>query len=303
MICFQKTVHRLFAVLAAALISGGALACDPKMEDCVEVGKWQLSLGIGAGVRTNPVEDAADIPLFLLPEVSYSGERFFIQNLDIGLFLWESESQQLNLLASPGYDDVYFHRWSPNNFFLDSSRLMTSGTPKEEGEPLPVIDPDDKALVDPSFTNLSERNLRDRHMAGLAGIEYNLMINNLDLQVQYLSDFTGVHYGEEARVSLASHWVQGRHRLTAALGAVWQSSEVINYYYGLTPAEADERGPYATGSAVSGLLRVDWNYELTSSWDLRLLASYRQLPNEISASPLINDNKVITVFIGGVYHF
>lgn len=299
----QKTIYRFLALFAAAFTASSALACDPQTEDCVEVGKWEFSLGIGAGVRTNPVEDASDIPLFLLPEISYSGERFFIQNLDLGVYLWESESQQLNLLATPGYDDVFFHRWSPSNFFLDSNRMMSSGALKEESEAQPVIETEDNEFINPSFTDVSERDLRDRHMAGLAGIEYNLSVESLELQLQYLSDFTGVHEGQEARASLAKHWVNGRHHLVGSLGAVWQSSKVVNYYYGLTPAEADERGPYTTDAAVSGLVRVDWNYQLTQRWDLRLLASYRQLPDEISASPLINDNKVITVFIGGVYHF
>ena len=299
----QKTIYRFLALFAAAFSASSALACDPQTEDCVEVGKWEFSLGIGAGVRTNPVEDASDIPLFLLPEISYSGERFFIQNLDLGVYLWESESQQLNLLATPGYDDVFFHRWSPSNFFLDTNRMMSSGALKEESEAQPVIETEDNEFINPSFTDVSERDLRDRHMAGLAGIEYNLSVESLELQLQYLSDFTGVHEGQEARASLAKHWVNGRHHLVGSLGAVWQSSKVVNYYYGLTPAEADERGPYTTDAAVSGLVRVDWNYQLTQRWDLRLLASYRQLPDEISASPLINDNKVITVFIGGVYHF
>lgn len=299
----QKTIYRFLALFAAAFTTSSALACDPQTEDCVEVGKWEFSLGIGAGVRTNPVEDASDIPLFLLPEISYSGERFFIQNLDLGVYLWESESQQLNLLATPGYDDVFFHRWSPSNFFLDTNRMMSSGALKEESEAQPVIETEDNEFINPSFTDVSERDLRDRHMAGLAGIEYNLSVESLELQLQYLSDFTGVHEGQEARASLAKHWVNGRHHLVGSLGAVWQSSKVVNYYYGLTPAEADERGPYTTDAAVSGLVRVDWNYQLTQRWDLRLLASYRQLPDEISASPLINDNKVITVFIGGVYHF
>lgn len=287
----------------AALIASHAIACDPQTDECVEVGKWEFSLSVGAGVRTNPVENASDIPLVLVPEISYSGERFFVQNLDLGVYLWESETQQINLLATPGYDDVYFHRWSPNNFFLDSARVMTSGSKNTESENLPVIEADDKEFINPSFTSVSERNLRDRHMAGLGGIEYNLSLNSVELQLQYLSDFTGVHHGEEARISLAKHWVSGRHHLIASAGAVWQSSEVVNYYYGLTPAEADERGPYATEDAISALVRFDWNYELTQRWDLRLLASYRQLPDEISASPLITDNKVITVFIGGVYHF
>lgn len=301
---FFHTMFRTFtAAFVSVVLAGSAFACEPETEDCVEVGKWELSLGIGAGVRTNPLEATPDIPLVLIPQVNYNGERFFIQNLDFGVILWENDTHQLNLLATPSYDQVYFHRWNPGNFFLDSNALVSSGNKGSDGEGLPVIDTGDKELIGPSFNDLSQRNLRNRRMAGMAGFEYSVTAGSVDLQLQYVSDFTGVHEGDEARVSIAKHWVNGRHHLIGSLGAVWQSSEVVNYYYGITRPEADARGPYATDAALSAIARFDWNYELTERWDLRLLASYRQLPDEISASPLINDNKVITVFIGGVYHF
>jgi outer membrane protein len=293
----------LIAVLVSTLFAGGVFACTPETEDCVEVGKWELSLGVGAGVRTNPLEATPDIPLFLIPEVNYNGERFFIQNLDFGFILWENATQQFNVFATPSYDQVYFHRWSPGNFFLDSNALVSSGNKGGDSEGLPVIDIGDKELVGPSFNDLRQRNLRNRRMAGLAGFEYSLSTDYVDLQLQYVSDFTDIHQGDEARITLAKHWVNGRHHIIGSLGAIWQSSEVVNYYYGITPAEADASGTYNADAALSAVARFDWNYQLTERWDLRLLGSYRQLPDEISASPLINDNKVITVFIGGVYHF
>ncbi len=299
-------LRTLFAALTTVLISGSALACDPQTEDCVEVGSWQFSLGIGAGVRTNPVEDASDIPLVLLPEVNYTGEHFFIDNLDFGAFLWESDSQQLNLLVTPSYDQVYFHRWSPSNFFIDANSFATAAKSDTEVGPEenPVIDINDKnMLVAPTDQATQERDLRDRHTAGMGGLEYYLYTPLVDIQLVLLSDFTAVHYGEEARISLGKYWASGRHSVSTSFGAIWQSREIINYYYGVTSAEADERGPYATDAAWTPLASVDWNYQLTERWDVRLLANYRQLPDEIAASPLINDNKVITVFIGGVYHF
>lgn len=299
---FQRWFRTLIA--AFAVVAGSACACDPATEDCVEIGKWQLSLGIGAGVRTNPVENSPDIPLFLAPEVSYNGERFFIDNLDFGAILWESDSQQLNLLATPSYDQVYFHRWSPSNFFINANNFATAAKEDEAAEDLPVIDAGDNTeLVAPGFTDTQAREQRDRHTAGMGGLEYFLFTPVVDLQLAYLSDFTAVHYGEEARISLSKYWASGRHQVSTSLGAIWQSSEIINYYYGVTLPEADERGPYATDAAWTPVVSVDWNYQLTERWDLRFLANYRQLPDEISASPLINDNKVITVFIGGVYHF
>ncbi|HTF96906.1 MAG TPA: MipA/OmpV family protein [Cellvibrio sp.] len=300
----MKFPIKLIAVFAFAVLTATGYACEPGESDCVEVGKWDISLGIGAGVRTNPVVDGDDIPLVLIPQVNYNGERFFIQNLDFGVILWENDAQQFSLLATPSYDQVFFDRWSPSNFFLDSNTLISTGVTKDGGEEgfAPEIEGGTE-LVSPGFREVSHREWRNRRTAGLAGIEYQFSLDAVHVQFQYLSEFTGLHRGDEARLSVARHWVNGKHHLITSVGAVWQSNEVVNYYYGVTPAEADGEGPYAAGNAVSGIVRVDWNYELTERWDLRLLASYRQLPDEIAASPLINDNKVITVFVGGVYHF
>jgi MipA family protein len=300
----MMTITRiLLATYFSIALVGNVLACSSAEDDCVEVGKWDLSLGIGAGVRTSPLEDGDQIPLILVPQVSYTGERFFIQNLDVGMILWENDHHQFNVLATPSYDQVFFHRWSPSNFFLDTNRFATTGEKNDDGENLPIIDTGDKEFISSGFVNAQSRHLRSRRMAGLAGFEYSYTAENVDLQLQYVSDFTDIHNGDEARISLAKHWASGRHHLMASVGAVWQSGEVINYYYGVTAPEADARGTYTSGATISALARFDWNYQLTERWDLRLLASYRHLPDEISASPLINDNKVITLFVGGVYHF
>ncbi|MDB6101815.1 MAG: hypothetical protein JWO52_1814, partial [Gammaproteobacteria bacterium] len=44
--------------------SSGAASAD----DCVRVGGWNLSVALGAGVRTNPVVHAKDIPLIVVPQ-------------------------------------------------------------------------------------------------------------------------------------------------------------------------------------------------------------------------------------------
>lgn len=301
MFLIRRIVTSLISVVIALLLAPGAYACAPEHKDCVEQGKWTLSIGVGAGLRTNPLAEGDDIPLFVIPQLSYQGERFFIQNLDIGALLWQNEHHQFNLLATPSYDQVLFERWSPGNFFLDGSTFATAG--KNGDEKAPVVESGDRELLAPEFMPLRERELRDRHMAGLAGIEYSWAHSLVELQIQYLTDFTQIHSGEELRIALAKQWRHHKHQWLVSLGANWQSREVINYYYGVSDAEADERGIYIADSAVSPLLRLDWNYEFSEHWDLRMLVSYRQLPDEISASPLMNDNKIITVFVGGVYHF
>lgn len=301
----MNLLSKAIAFCATALFAVAGYACESGDADCVEVGSWDISLGIGAGVRTNPVEEGDDIPLVLIPQINYNGERFFIQNLDLGMIVWENETQQLNLMMTPSYDQVFFDRWNPSNFFTDSNALISTGVSGNKGgnEGLaPEIDSGTE-LVSPGFKDVKKRDLRNRRTTGLAGIEYQFSTDIADFQFQYLSEFTGLHHGDEVRLSIAKHWSSGKHHVIGSLGAVWQSEEVINYYYGVTPPEADERGTYTADAAITGIARIDWNYELTERWDLRFLASYRRLPDEIAASPLINDNKVITVFVGGVYHF
>lgn len=305
----QFFLHLSACVLLLFAIAAQAGAdCKPSDDDCVELGTWQLSIGIGAGVRTNPLAGADDIPLVLIPKLSYQGERFFIENLDIGVIVTETQSQQINLLITPSYDQVFFHRWNPGNFFIDGNGLGTAGNGGEviedDDEDLPVIDQDlTGGGKGPVLSTRSWRDLDDRHMAGLAGIEYNLTFNELELQLHYLHDVTKVHDGDEVRFVIAKPWLSGRHSVIASLGLNWQSEEVLHYYYGIGEEEADINNRYRATDGISKIIRMDWNYKLTNNWDLRVLASVRHLPDAISASPLVNDNKVITAFVGGVYHF
>lgn len=288
----------LFAWPAAAQADS---PCTSAEADCVEVGKWQVSLAVGAGVRTNPIMDEANIPLFLLPDVRYTGSRFFLHNLDLGLLLLETDVHQLNLLITPSYEQVYFHRWSPGNFVIDSRMMLTAQPNAGES-----IDGEDTENNNYGHTRVEVdmSRLHKRRMAALGGLEYSLMLSDWTLQAQWLYDITGIYDGKEARLALARQYRSGRHSLTAAVGITWQSQELINYYYGIRTDEvvlADHA--YIAMAGFSQIARIDWLYDLSSRWSLRFTGSYRQLADEIRRSPILVEDQVITVFIGGVYHF
>lgn len=282
-------------IFLAGCVSVGAFAvdCESEPDACVEVGSWQVSVALGYGVRTNPLINNDDIPLIVLPQVSYNGERFFLQNLDMGVILHEDDNQQFNLLITPSYDQVFFHRWDVNNFVL--SENLSSGP-----GPGPTFGPSKD-----SFHRLIDtEQLRERRMGGLAGFEYARQFGGLDLQVHALQEFTGYHHGQELRVALARHFLQGKHHWVLSGGAIWQSGEVLNYYYGIEEGEGGTQDyRYDPGSGVSGVVRMDWNYRLSERWSLTLTTAYRHLASGIRQSPIVNDDKVITAFVGGVYHF
>jgi MipA family protein len=274
-----------------AFFAHAEIACDPRLDDCIALGEWQFSLGVGAGARTNPVINSATIPLLLLPQVSYTGEHFFLQNLDFGWMFFENEQHQFNALVTPSFDQVFFQPSDLGNYFFNGRNSLVSSTDRNDGNT--ALGPE----------NQNGQTLHKRRAAGLVGVEYSGALANLDLQLQFLRDFTQVHHGDEARVLLTQHWQKNRHQIKTFVGANWQSHDVLHYYYGITAAEAPSSQTYSAASGVTTLAGIDWKYRLTNAWDLQCVFNYRQLPRAITASPLIAEHRVITAFVGGVYHF
>lgn len=88
-------------VLSATATAGAAPVssvddCDAASRDCVVVGKWNFSIALGAGVRTNPLVRGQDLPLLVVPQFSYYGKRFYIDNLDVGFTALESAKNTLS---------------------------------------------------------------------------------------------------------------------------------------------------------------------------------------------------------------
>lgn len=103
--------------------------------DCVAVGQWQFNLGLGLGMRQNPLEHKSDTPLIVLPEISYYGQRFFFKNLEFGFTLFENRRHQFHLLATPSIDQMYFNRWDPLNF-TDSGGFASTFSPAAPSVPV-----------------------------------------------------------------------------------------------------------------------------------------------------------------------
>lgn len=255
---------------------------------------WQISVGVGLGVRTNPVMDNKNIPLVILPHVSYQGDRFFIDNLDWGIKLVESEHFQLNALLTPSYDQIFFHRWDANNFILSSS-TWASFTHSDQQTNSPA---QNKPVT------IDKSRLHPRRMAAFGGFEWRQSLApDWDLNGQCLTELTGYYGGSECRLAITKTLNINRHELAFTFGESWQSSSTLTYFYGVNGSEGTNLTRYAPSSGHAELMRVDWAYPLTQDWDLRLFASYKWLPEAIAQSPLVTDDKIVTVFVGGVYHF
>jgi len=282
MIIAKSRFYLPFLIAYLLLFSYRAQAADSDSQ-------WQFSLGVGVGIRTNPVMDNDDIPLIVIPQVSYQGEHFFIQNLDLGYTLFQNEKQQFNVLITPSYDQVFFNKWDLSNFTERTALSFDAAK--------------DTATVGPTNVDIDKRLLHKRRMAGLTGVEYSHSFYDLDIQLQLLTEATGYYKGSEARLAISKAIDLGKHDVKLTIGTNWQDTKTLNYYYGVTAQEALNRVPYHSADGFAGLLRFDWSYQLDEHWSLRFFTSYRHISSSISNSPLVTDDNVVTAFAGGVYHF
>jgi MipA family protein len=282
-----------FTILLALAPAGVVFAeddCKGPSTDCVAVGGWNFSLSLGAGVRTDPVVNQATIPLAVIPQFSYYGKRFFIDDLDAGVTLAESDESSLSLIASPGYDRVFFYRSDPQNFFL---------APESELSPVAL---GTKPLVvgkDPHTGELvvkAQFPKRPRSWTYLAGPEWTFKHAGVTGQLDLLREITGHNHGTEVRAALGIPVSHAGGSWTTDIGLTWKSSAIVNYYYGA-------RGYYEAGAALDPFLKLAFSRPLTQRWKFTAFVETERLGNAIADSPIINSRYVTTTFVGAMYSF
>jgi len=279
--------------MAANGVQSSEHFCDPDKESCSAIGEWSFGLAFGLGARTNPLIDGNDIPLVILPSISYYGENFFIDNLDLGYTLWDSQDWMFNALITPSYDRVFFERWDIGNLLVDFSGAS----------PVAMPDPgfDQGLSQNEETTNLNADELKKREFSLLGGIEVSKMISGGQLQLGLFGDVSGVHSGQEARLAYSipiknSGW-------STTLGLTWKDAKMTDYYYGVDEDEVvDNRGAYQAGSSLNPFVKISWQQQQENDY-WRFGLEYQALDDSLSHSPLINKNYVITAFIGKQFNF
>lgn len=256
-------------------------SCRSASEECVAVGRWNFSIGLGLGVRTDPLAGERNIPLVLVPQLSYYGDRFFLDNLDFGWSLTETRSSTLSLVATPGYDRVFFDRGDPQNFFVSNLGNTTAGA-------TPVTQTLTGNAAPPPSNHPA--------VTYLAGPEWTFQNRGVSGQLDLLHEITGHNHGNEVRAALGVPLVDGRNRLVANLGLTWKSSDVVDYFYGVP-------GVYRPGAALNPFLKLGFSAPLKGKWRLTALVHGERLDDSIARSPVVSQRYVLTIFAGATRAF
>lgn len=279
------------ALVTLASVCHGATQdeCKEASSECVPVGHWDFSVSIGAGVRTNPVEHESTIPLVVIPHISYYGEHFFLDNLDLGYSFIDSDRSNLSLIATPGYDRVYFYRSDLQNIFVtgytnfNATGNPTGSQPGSNGNTTDV--PVKKPF--PWHT---------RSVTYLAGPEWTFKLHGLSGQLDVLHEITGHDHGNEIRAALGIPFSKKSSDWSADVGLTWKSAGIVNYYYGAP-------GAYQAGGALDPFVKLGYSHPLKGNWKVTGFVECERLSNAIADSPIVNARFVTTAFVGMGYSF
>ncbi|TQV86898.1 MipA/OmpV family protein [Aliikangiella coralliicola] len=289
-----KSISSIFLLLMFLSASGRLLAeepCQKESDDCTAVDTWAFGVATGLGIRTNPLVDGDDIPLVILPSISYYGDNFFINNLDFGYTFHQSEEWMFSLLATPSYDRVFFERWDVGNILVNLSATdvgLTAGG--DTGDPRD------------NLTEITGYELKDRKFSILGGLEISKLLEQGEIQFNILSDLSDIHSGNEVRFA----WTRPifNRQWQSTIGFTWKDKAMTDYYYGVDADEiVDNRAAYQAKDSFSPFIRIAWKQQSTDGDFWRFGLEYQKLDSSISDSPIVDKDYVITLFFGKQFNF
>lgn len=271
--------------------------CSADDENCVPVNEWQFSIALGAGVISNPLHEGKNIPLVIIPSVSFYGERWFFDKNTLGYSFYPSANLIVSAISQPNRENAFFSRWHPSNIFVDSfSQGLSDFVP-------------DKALEGEHTNTKVTVNISDvskRKWALDGGIQLNWFLNNnTQVEAKLLHDLNNVYQGFNGQLLLSRNYAQHQQwHFNTTIGINWLSAAQVDYYYGIDwqdnlPSTVNHQGK----SSFNPYFKLKARYQLNTQWSL-VASVYRELiASNIRHSPLVKDKTIDTVFIGANYAF
>nr|WP_277816382.1 MipA/OmpV family protein [Neptunicella marina] len=267
-----------------------ASACDSAKADCIEPNSWQFSLAVGAGVKLNPLHDSDNIPLVILPDIAWYGESAYFDNGELGYQWTPANKQSVETFVRFNSERAYFSFWHPANLLL----ISTSDIQASLTSPVEKFDRE----------AVSYKDVRKRDWAVDAGIRWQHQNKSGLWQVSVLNDISNTYNGQQLDLKYKHNWQVSQWNFTTTLSALWKSSKLLDYYYGLNELDNVEKSQlYHANSGWFPGISILARHPISENWQWVLRASYQHLPSAMSDSPLVERNSVASAFIGAAYRF
>jgi MipA family protein len=282
---------RLYFLIILLFLLGSISSCGlahaaESEEPLIETEQLYLSMSIGAGVITNPLYKADNIPLVLLPQIAYYGEQWFFDNGRLGYSALQTAKHNVSLVTELNTESRFFIDWHPKNIFtLQNMNVNTQIGP----------------VSDTSTKHISINNIHKRKLALDAGISYSYVVSRQLFSIQALHDVTSVYNGWRAALQWQYHAQIGMLQLKPTLGISYKSAQLNDYFYGLNRNETP-LGEIVVGSSWQPYAKIDARWALSKANALRFHLAYFDY-SAVDSSPLFERHYSTTAFIGFEHTF
>ena len=245
-----------------------SLAQDEQREFTVDLyrplGKrGRLGVGVGAISRSSPYRDYDGGVTQVIPAITYNGARLQVLGPNVSFGL-----------VGTG-----------------KLRLAAAGTYR-----LGVYDEDDSDYLE----GMGDRD--STFMAGLA-LQAELPMG-FDMALGYQHDVLDRIGGGEARVAIDKSFQLGAVRFSPELGVNWLAQNLADYDFGIPQGKSTpERPAYRLGSVFTVDVGVGMLYEITTEWLLVMNVAVEFFDDEITDSPIVDEDYVIKGFFAVNYVF
>jgi outer membrane protein len=192
------------------------------------------------------------------------------------------------------YKKLYVQGIQAGYHFFDTQRFSLDA---RVGIVFNALDPEDSEFLE---------GMNKRRPSIEGGFVFAWKPGEYRLSTAAYTDLLGRSYGQQASVDFSRTWNFNRYQwgISPSIGFVWQSSNFVDYYYGVTPEEARPGRPPFEGQSVVNFRSSLFAYFFVN---MRIrLAGYirvQRLDNEILDSPIVDQKRGIFGLIGITYRF
>lgn len=263
---------RSLVLLLAAMASSSAIAAAATDDGATE-SRWRLGAALGYGQRANPLVQSDDVPIYVDLDIAWFGDHWFFDNGDLGLTFADNDRVTASLVARLNSDRVFFGFTDKRFVAFDAA-----GAPLAEA---------------------IEFDVPDRDYAIELGVELLTDGDWGQLQATAFHDVSGTHEGYEVHANYSYGWRNQRFYLEPSIGASYKSAALNDYYWGVSPGEADVVVlPYEADAGTNVHARLTFGYQINRNWSFSLVTEYERINDEAAASPIVEDRDVIGYFAG-----
>ena len=256
--------------------------CGYAETERITTDELQLGLSIGYGGREVPLRGEDNIVIPVIAHIQYYSDDWYFDNFSLGYSLYENETVLIDLVGTFNNDGFYFELDGITRFLAEPTKVRDPIRPNETPPP-----------------DFVYSNSIDRELSYLGGIGITLPFPKTVLSAGVFTDVSGVHYGDEARLSVLQEEIQGRWQFSLELGATYKSAEIANYYYMPQLGEFLARIPQRTLSELTNYhVKFSTKYWLSEQLSLGALLSYEKLDNELKQSPVVDQVELVSGFVG-----